>query len=82
MVGGTQLERQQLQNLLRQLRKDVGLRQVDLAVRLDKPQSYVSKYESGEKSLDLFEIREVCNALNITLLEFVENLENKNETKS
>jgi len=47
MVGGTQRERQQLQELLRQLRKDAGLRQIDLAVRLNKPQSYVSKYESG-----------------------------------
>lgn len=75
MVGGTQKERQQLQNLLRQLRRNAGLRQIDLAERLSKPQSYVSKYESGEKSLDLLEVKEVCRALNITLFYFVEQME-------
>ena len=83
MVGGTQRERQQLQELLRQLRKDAGLRQIDLAVRLNKPQSYVSKYESGEKSLDLLESKEVCLALNITLFDFVYRMEKVlNEGKS
>jgi transcriptional regulator with XRE-family HTH domain len=35
--------------LLRDLRKEAGLRQTDLAKKLEKPQSYVSKYESGER---------------------------------
>ena len=60
-----------LRKLLRKLRKDAGLRQVDLAKRLDEPQSFVSKYESGERRLDFIEVHEICRALNITLSEFV-----------
>ena len=35
--------------VLKRTRKQCGLTQVALAGRLDKPQSYVSKYESGER---------------------------------
>ena len=64
-----------LQGLLRQARLDAGLRQVDLAERLGQPQSFVSKYESGERKLDLFELRRVCEALDISLIEFIERFE-------
>lgn len=75
MVGGTQKERQRLQELLRHLRKKAGLRQIDLAERLNRPQSYVSKYELGEKSLDLLEIKELCLVLGIPLVEFIQLME-------
>lgn len=75
MIGGTQSERQQLRNLLRQLRKDAGLRQVDLAARLGKPQSFISKYESGEKTLDFLEVKAVCNAIGVSLETFSKKLE-------
>jgi transcriptional regulator with XRE-family HTH domain len=77
MTGGTQQERERLRSLLKELRKETGLRQVDLAQRLGKPQSYVSKYESGEKTLDVLEAREVCEALGIRLSDFVKELERK-----
>ena len=51
------------------------MRQVDLAERLRLPQSYVSKYESGERRLDLLELRQVCNALGISLEAFIRRLE-------
>ena len=38
-----------------QARHNAGLRQEDLADRLGKPQSFVSKVERGERRLDLFE---------------------------
>lgn len=60
-----------LKTLLRQLRKEAGLRQEDLAKRLARPQSYVSKYESGERRLDLLELREIATALDMPLLELV-----------
>lgn len=60
-----------LQNLLRQIRLEAGLRQSDLAERLGKPQPFVSRFESGEKLLDLPELRQVCQALGLTLTEFV-----------
>ena len=51
------------------------MRQVDLADRLRQPQSYVSKYESGERRLDILELRQVCNALGISLEAFIRRLE-------
>jgi transcriptional regulator with XRE-family HTH domain len=37
------------------MRRGKGVTQVQLANRLGLPQSYVSKYESGERRLDLIE---------------------------
>ncbi len=68
-------EKQQLQELLRELREAADLRQIDLAKRLGRPQSFVSKYESGEKNLDFLEVREVCEALGVPLAEFVRQFE-------
>jgi transcriptional regulator with XRE-family HTH domain len=61
--------------LLRQIRLDAGLRQEDLAQRLGKPQPYVSRYESGERRLDILELREVCVALRVKLTDFVGEFE-------
>lgn len=61
--------------LLRQIRHEAGLRQVDLAEKLGEPQSFISKYESGERRLDLLEVRFICQAMGITLTQFVERLE-------
>jgi transcriptional regulator with XRE-family HTH domain len=62
---------ERLQALLRSIRREAGLRQSDLAARLGRPQSFVSKYESGERRLDLIELRQVCQAVGISLEEFV-----------
>jgi transcriptional regulator with XRE-family HTH domain len=64
-----------LQALLREVRTEAGLRQADLAERLGQPQSFVSKYESGERRLDILELREVCQAVGISFQEFVRRLE-------
>ncbi|MEO7022068.1 MAG: helix-turn-helix transcriptional regulator [Ktedonobacteraceae bacterium] len=66
---------EKLQTLLRQIRLDAGLSQVELAQRLDFPQSLISKYESGERRLDLLEIHKICKAVGISLEEFVKKLE-------
>jgi transcriptional regulator with XRE-family HTH domain len=52
---------------LRQIRLDAQLTQADLALRLKKPQSFVSKYENGERRLDIVELYEICLALNTSL---------------
>jgi len=39
--------------------------QSEIASRLGKPQSFVSKYESGERRLDVVEFIDVCHALDI-----------------
>ncbi|PIV33120.1 MAG: transcriptional regulator [Lysobacterales bacterium CG02_land_8_20_14_3_00_62_12] len=66
------MKKRQLTTLLRQLRLDAGLTQVDLADRLGQTQSYVSKYESGEQRLDLIEIEAICKAVGTPLKKFIE----------
>lgn len=75
MSGNTAMEKDRLRLFLRDLRQETGIRQVDLAERLGRPQSFVSKYESGEKTLNFTEVKEVCEALGITLIEFVQRFE-------
>jgi transcriptional regulator with XRE-family HTH domain len=64
-----------LHRLLREIRQEAGLRQSDLAERLGQPQSFVSKYESGERRLDVLELRHVCTAVGISLTEFATRLD-------
>jgi transcriptional regulator with XRE-family HTH domain len=65
-------EHRRLMALLRELRIEAGLTQNELAGRLERPQSYVSKYESGDRRLDLIELREISEALGSDLRIFVE----------
>jgi transcriptional regulator with XRE-family HTH domain len=64
------------------LRMASGMRQNDLAKKLNVPQSFISKIENGERRLDIIELREICNCLDTNLLEFVSELEkNINESR-
>ena len=65
----------QLRVLLRQARKNAGLTQTELAARLDTPQAVVSNFERGERRLDLVELAEFCEAVGLTLGEFVSRFE-------
>lgn len=58
-------EYQRLCALLRELRLEAGLTQVQVAERLDVPQSFVSKYESGERRLDVIELHHVAEAIGV-----------------
>jgi transcriptional regulator with XRE-family HTH domain len=68
-------QQQALLSLLRQLRTDAGLRQVDMAKALGKPQAFVSFYETGARRLDLLELRQICGILGVPLTEFVRKFE-------
>jgi len=68
-------EGETLAALLRAVRSSAGLTQAEVAERLKQPQSFVSKYESGERRLDLVELRQICKALGISLGEFVRRFE-------
>lgn len=75
-------QQKKLQKLLKSLRLKVGLSQERLAKILGKPQSFVSKYESGERRLDLLELRQLCEVLDVPLSELVQQLETAiDETK-
>jgi transcriptional regulator with XRE-family HTH domain len=75
-------EQKKLLELLKRIRQDKGIRQVELAEKLGVPQSFISKYESGDRRLDILELRQVCKAVGITLQELIRKLEESlNETK-
>jgi ribosome-binding protein aMBF1 (putative translation factor) len=56
-------EYRSLRNFLISARQAAGLTQSQLSKTLSRPQSYVSKYERGERRLDLIEFLEVAKAL-------------------
>ena len=75
-------QRDKILLLLREIRQESGIRQVDMAKQLDVPQSFVSKYESGTRRLDILEIRRICQIMGISLQDFIKKLEESlNETK-
>lgn len=61
--------------ILRDLRLELGVTQVQLAERLHVDQSLVSKVERRERRLDVAELRRVCVALGVPLTDFVARFE-------
>jgi transcriptional regulator with XRE-family HTH domain len=68
-------QKRRLQTVLRDMRHEAGLTQADVARVLGRPQSFVSKYETGERRLDVLEMREVCSALGSSFPSFARRLE-------
>jgi transcriptional regulator with XRE-family HTH domain len=62
-----------LADLLRTYRERAGLRQADVAAALDVHQSFVSKYESSERRLDLVELEAVARAVGVSLRTVVDD---------
>lgn len=60
---------------IRDLRQSRGVTQADLAIALSKPQSFVSKYETGERFLGVIEVRSICLALGVSFADFAVALE-------
>lgn len=60
---------------LRDSRKRAGLTQEQLALKLNQTQSFISKCERGERRIDVVELRAFCNALEISIEEFIRQLE-------
>jgi transcriptional regulator with XRE-family HTH domain len=65
-------QRERLRVLLREIRRERGVQQAELARRLDLPQSYVSKYETGERRLEFVAVEAICEALEVPFLELVQ----------
>ena len=47
------------------IRKRARVTQQDLAKRLDKPQSFISAYENGQRRIDLLEFMRISEALRV-----------------
>ncbi|MHB8302885.1 MAG: helix-turn-helix domain-containing protein [Acidobacteriaceae bacterium] len=59
------VEYKKFRELLVDVRKRADLTQAELSLRLNRPQSFVSKYERGERRLDVIEFGEVAKALGV-----------------
>lgn len=60
---------------LKSMRLNAKMTQACLAGKLDKPQSYVSKLESGERSLRLCEVYDYAAALEMKVDDFIWQVE-------
>lgn len=60
---------------LREIRLHTSLTQVQLAAKLGKPQSYVSKIESGERALHVSELFKYAAALGMSAEALVKRIE-------
>ncbi len=56
-------------------RQRQGMTQMQLAEKLSRPQSFVSKYENGERRIDLIEFMEIAEALEIDPFEFIRDFQ-------
>lgn len=66
-----------LVELLRELREKADVSQVEMAERLETSQSFVTKYERGERRLDIIQLRTICQALGRPLTDVVRELERR-----
>jgi transcriptional regulator with XRE-family HTH domain len=65
---------ERLCGLLIQARRKRGLTQEQVAKALGRPQSFVAKYEVGERRLDLLEFLEVADALGLNPTRLIKQL--------
>lgn len=61
--------------LLIEERKKARIIQADLADKLKRPHNFVSKYEKGERRLDLIEFLEIAEAVGFDPLDFIKRLQ-------
>lgn len=67
--------------LLVETRINAGLTQVELADKLDMSQSGYSKFERGQRRLDLLQLHTICRKMKVSLSDFVAEFERRVEPK-
>lgn len=63
--------------LLRGKREAIGMTQIQLAEKLNVSQTVVSKIETCERRLDVIELIDVCDAINVPFVDFLNELNSK-----
>jgi transcriptional regulator with XRE-family HTH domain len=66
-----------LQEMLKEARRRANLTQEVLGSKIGKPQSFVAKYEAGERLLNVIEFLFVLNALGVEPGDFISELNEK-----
>jgi len=60
--------------LLINARKDAGVTQEQLARRLNRPQSFVSKCENGERRVDVIELLQILQSIGVEPISFIKKI--------
>lgn len=60
--------------MLIECRQKTGLSQTELADKLGKPQQFVSRYELGERRLDVGELLDIADHLNVDAAKMIKEL--------
>lgn len=74
-------KRMALREALREIRSRKGLTQTELSQILGRQQSYISKYENGERRLEYLEVMEILDACEHSVQEFQAVYETKIKKK-
>jgi DNA-binding XRE family transcriptional regulator len=75
LSAGRQRDRKVFLRLLRRVRVEARLTQAELAKMLGITQARVSKYEQGERRIDMLELKAICDAITLPLMEFARRFE-------
>lgn len=65
---------------LKACRLQSNMTQQELANLLGCSQTYISKYEQGQKRLDIIEVRKICSCLGVGLVELISEFEERLKT--
>ncbi len=68
-----------MRRLLRAIRRERGVTQVELSERTGLPQSLISKYERGERQVEFVEVEVVCEAMGMSLKSFCRRWDSTSE---
>ena len=60
---------------LRSKREEKGLSQFQLSQILNVPQPYISRIETCERRIDILELMNICEALGISFIDFVREID-------
>jgi transcriptional regulator with XRE-family HTH domain len=82
LKSAQRLENDILVAMLRRARERAHLSQEQLALMLRKPQSFVSKYESGHRRLDVIEFLDVAEAIGFQPGAFLEEVRARTKSPS
>lgn len=70
-------EHSELVLLLKDLRLKAGLSQAEVAEALERPQTYVSAIEVGQRGVDLVQVRELCRLYGVDFIAFAKLFEER-----
>ncbi len=70
-----------LGEVVQHFREKAGLKQKELAEQLGQTQSFISKWESGQRRIDVLQVCDFCDVVGISLERFLRKLRKELESR-